>query len=214
LSSSYETFNLAHQPAQDNNIENPSSHTHSNPDPLQEIRTNFDVLKAQYSALIKVLQTPLNDTPQQILSPLPSTFEEEEEKVVMHTQRVNTPVTRKSLRDSISDSFVEWFDAEDEGPQEFIMDVGQDAFDPPSRMHSVTNDISADNSSIDTDYEEATTTSVSVTHGESTSFGQMQVVRRTQLPALPPADEGSLFAILKKNVGKVCILIFSKITNL
>lgn len=204
------TFNLAHQTVQDNNTDAHSSHTHSNVDPLQEIRTNFDVLKAQYSTLVKLLQTPLNDTPQQILSPLPSTFEEEEEKVAIRTQRVNTPVTHKSLRDStttMSDSFVEWFDAEDEGPQEFIMDVGQDAFEPPSRMHSVTNDISADNSSIDTDYEEALTTSVSVAHGESTSFGKVQVVRRTQLPALPPADEGSLFAILKKNVGKVCISI-------
>jgi hypothetical protein len=30
-----------------------------------------------------------------------------------------------------------------------------------------------------------------------------EVVRRTQLPSAPVADEGSLFTVLKKNVGKV-----------
>ncbi|KAF9480033.1 oxysterol binding protein [Pholiota conissans] len=188
---------------QDGNVDGHSSHPLTFTDPLQDIRTKLDALKVQYSTLVKVLQTPLHDTPQQMLSPLPSTLEEEEEMALACAQRVNTPVTHKSLRDSVttmSDSFVEWFDAEDEGPQEFIMDAGLDMSEPPSRMLSVNNDNATDSSSIDTDYEEALTASVSgVVQANSKSSGQLQVVRRTQLPALPPADEGSLFAILKKN---------------
>lgn len=151
------------------------------------------------------IQSPLHDNNQQSPSPLSFT-EEEDERVPTPSQRVATPATRRSVRDStatMSDSFVEWFDAEDEGPEEFILDVTNAVSEPPSRMLSVVNDISADNSSIDTEYEEALAQSVSPTRDQMAVTGQIQVIRRTQLPTLPPADEGSLFAILKKNVGKV-----------
>ena len=35
------------------------------------------------------------------------------------------------------------------------------------------------------------------------STEQKAIIRRTQLPSPPVGDEGSLFAVLKKNVGKV-----------
>ncbi|KAF8973772.1 oxysterol binding protein [Flammula alnicola] len=193
-----------HSMHQDNNGDNQQNTNHSIPESLQEVRTKFDVLKAQYSALLKSMQASLSDAAQQTLPPLPYTPEEEEEAPT-HAQRVNTPVTRKSMRDSMttaSESFVEWFDAEDDGPQEFIMDVPQDASEPPSRMLSVTNDSSTDTSSIDTDFEDALLMSASILVTETTPFGQVQVIRRTQLPCPAPTDEGSLFAILKKNVGK------------
>lgn len=188
------------------------SPTHALPDSLQDLKTKFDVLKAQYDLLVSAMQNPLHDATQQRHSPLPYTAEEEEEATATHSQRVNTPVAHKSMRDSMttmSDSFVEWFDAEDDGPEEFIMDDTNAVSEPPSRMLSTASDASADNSSIDTDYEEALAISTVEPTDESTLVGQVHVVRRTQLPTLPPADEGSLFAILKKNVGKVCTFSYS-----
>lgn len=142
------------------------------------------------------MQESLNDST--LMVPLPPTVEEEE-TAEHFGQRTSTPATRKSFRDSIastSDSVVEWFDAVDEGPQEFIMELGQEMSEPGSRMLST----SAETSSIDTDFE---STSVSEPLPETVTSGTAQIVRRTQLPCLPPSDEGSLFAILKKNVGKV-----------
>ncbi|KJA26139.1 hypothetical protein HYPSUDRAFT_37022 [Hypholoma sublateritium FD-334 SS-4] len=180
------------------------SPSHALPDSLQDIKAKFDVLKAQYDVLVSTMQNPLYDATQQRHSPLPYTAEEEE-ATATHNQRVNTPVAQKSMRDSMatmSDSFVEWFDAEDDGPEEFIMDDTNALFEPPSRTVSTTNDARSDNSSIDTEYEEALAISTVKPTDESTLVGHVHVVRRTQLPTLPSADEGSLFAILKKNVGK------------
>ena len=185
---------------------------HALPDSLQDLRTKFDALKAQYDLLVSAMQHPLHDSTQQRHSPLPYTAEEEEEATTAHSQRVNTPIARTSMRDSvatISDSFVEWFDAVDDGPEEFIIDDTNAASEPPSRMLSVVNDASADNSSIDTDYEEALAIPTVEPTDDSVLVGQAHVVRRTQLPTLPPADEGSLFAILKKNVGKVCAFCYN-----
>ena len=148
------------------------------------------------------MQVSLSEAIQQAHPPLPFTAEEEENSPT-YRQKATTPVTRRSLRDSItstSGSFVEWFDA-DEGPQEFIMEPGQDMSEPPSRLLSNANE--PDTSSIDTDIEEPDTVYAPTQEIEYLSFGDTQVIRRTQLPCLPPSDEGSLFAILKKNVGKV-----------
>lgn len=160
-------------------------------------------MKAQYSTFLKVMQVSFTEAAQQIQPPLPFTAEEEEH-APSHHQRVTTSVTGISLRDSTitssSGSFVEWFDA-DEGPQEFVMEPGQEMSEPPSRILSTTNE--RDTSSIDTDFEEPDTLSSPTQEIGYLSFGDPQVVRRVQLPCLPPTDEGSLFAILKKNVGKV-----------
>jgi len=148
------------------------------------------------------MQASLNEATQQVQPPLPFTAEEEE-NAPTHRQQPTTPVAGRSLRNSIastSGSFAEWFDA-DEGPQEFIMEPGQDMSEPPSRMLSAANE--PDTSSIDTDIEEPDTLSSPTQEIGYLSFGDTQVIRRTQLPCLPPSDEGSLFAILKKNVGKV-----------
>jgi len=147
------------------------------------------------------MQLSFNEATQQAHTPLP--FTAEEEKVPSHRQRVATAVTGISLRDSIttsSGSFVEWFDA-DEGPQEFVMEPGQEMSEPPSRMLSTANE--RDSSSIDTDFEEPDTLS---SPAQEIGCLSPQVARRVQLPCLPPSDEGSLFAILKKNVGKVMAL--------
>ena len=166
--------------------------------------TRFDVLKAQYTALVKIMQESISESAQQIPS-LPVTAEEEEApQSTYDTPLASTPPTiRKSFRDSItttSDSIVEWFDAVDEGPQEFILETGPEMSEPPSRLLSASPD---ETSSIDTDIEEAVEPSLPLR--ESIASDAYPIIRRTQLPCPAPADEGSLFAVLKKNVGKVSV---------
>lgn len=190
-----------HHHSQDSGGEASPESSRSVSESLDEVKTNFDALKAQYSTLVKSMQISFNEATQQAHSPLPFTAEEEE-NTPSHRQRVTTAVTGISLRDSItssSGSFVEWFDA-DEGPQEFFMEPGPEMSEPPSRMLSTATE--RDTSSIDTDFEEPDTLSSPVQEIGYPSIGDLQVARRVQLPCLPPSDEGSLFAILKKNVGK------------
>ncbi len=134
------------------------------------------------------------------ISPLPFTPEEVFVKRAPTTKSVSA--SRRSARNSIettaSESFVEWFDAEDEGPQEFIMDVGPEVSEPFSRLDPMDDD----DSSVNTDIAKHECLASPVSEG-LLNQDKLQVVRRTQLPCLSPGDEGSLFAILKKNVGKV-----------
>lgn len=177
------------------------------PETVKEVRAKFDVLKAQYSVLAKVLQTSLHDLNPPISS-LPFTPEEDihEEAHPMRSSSVKHKPLRNSMAISVDESVVEWFDAEDDGPQEYVMDVGPEISEPGSRLVPLDED----NSSVDTDiggYDQ-----LSSPIPEEVHAGQAQVVRRTQLPCLPPSDEGSLFSILKKNVGKVggmmCIVYY------
>jgi hypothetical protein len=172
---------------------------------LQDVKVKFDSLKEKYESLVKAMYVSL-DAGQQVLAPLPFTVEEEE-TLPSHELRANTPNARRSIRDSMtttSGSFVEWFDAEEGGPQEFIMDYAQDASEPASRIVSTTIESTADSSSVDTDFEDDDATPLEAPTAQDTSSGLLQVVRRTHLPCPAPPDEGSLFAILKKNVGRVC----------
>ncbi|CAA7266632.1 unnamed protein product [Cyclocybe aegerita] len=191
---------LAHQqPPESSSPGQQDSGQHLLPESLQEVRNKFEALKAQYTALVKVIQSSLNDAGQTTPT-RPSTVEEEHH---VHIPRTTSPTTRKSYRDSVattaSDSFVEWFDAVDEGPQEFVLDVPSE---PPSRILSVDSEATTDTSSVDTDLEEPTAVTSPMMESLPALPSQVHVVRRTQLPCLAPSDEGSLFAILKKNVGK------------
>ncbi|KAF8167899.1 Oxysterol-binding protein-domain-containing protein [Crassisporium funariophilum] len=177
------------------------------PESLQGLMLSFDTLKVQHGALLKAMQTSLSDVIQPLPSSLPSTAEEEE-FIEEFNQRSLTPVTRRSFRDSMgttaSDSFVEWFDAIDEGldgPQEYILEAERGASEPGSRLLTQSPS-TADNSSIDTDIEELDTSPAKTPDLVTTPFGNVQVTRRTHLPSPPASDEGSLFTILKKNVGK------------
>lgn len=109
---------------------------------------------------------------------------------------------RTSISTSTSDSL--WFDAPefDDGPEEFLLEsTGADDHGPDSRI--IDSNDREDANSGDTDIEEEETPKREPIELPS---DPSQVVRRSQLPSLPPADEGSLFAVLKKNVGKVCYL--------
>jgi oxysterol-binding protein-related protein 3/6/7 len=173
---------------------------------IQRIRSVFDTLKSQHSALLKAMQTSL---PDMVPKSLPPTAEEEVE-TVYQTPRSLTPRTRRSLRDSvatsISDSPLEWFDAMDalDGPEEFVLEPVQDAPEPVGLM-ATDGQSNSDNSSLDTNINDLASLSASTPELVATSSGIYKVMRRTQLPVPSCSDEGSLFTILKKNVGKVCM---------
>ena len=169
---------------------------------IQQIRSLLDTLKSQHSALLKAMQPSLPDIVTHSLSPTA----EEEESAEYQTPQSLTPKTRGSLRESItthSDSPLEWFDATDvfDGPEEFVLEpvqavpVSVDLLEADSQSNS-------DDSSVDTDDLDSLAAPAPAV---ATSSGGFNVMRRTQLPVPSFRDEGSLFTILKKNVGKVCV---------
>ena len=170
---------------------------------IQQIQSVLDTLKSQHSALLKAMQPSLPDI---VLSPAA----EEEESTEYQTPQSLTPKPRRSLRESMTTSFsdspLEWFDATDvfDGPEEFVLEPVQDV--PVSvGLLEADSQSNSDNSSIDTDIDDLDSLSVPTPEVVATSSGGFKVMRRTQLPVPSFRDEGSLFTILKKNVGKVCV---------
>ncbi|KAF9015367.1 oxysterol binding protein [Cyathus striatus] len=174
---------------------------------LQQIKVSLEVLKSQHASLAKAIQGLAIDSAHSAHSfPLPSTAEEE--KVYENVSpRIHSPIVRKADRMSIATTSdaSEWFDAVEfeDGPEEFVMDAHNTLDGPESFGRFPTNDDSrssidnSDASSVDTDLEEDVGVPTTLT-GETSG----KVIRRTALPSAPPGDEGSLFTILKKNVGK------------
>ncbi|KAI8995464.1 Oxysterol-binding protein-domain-containing protein [Trametes punicea] len=170
---------------------------------LKRMTTALEQLKNQYSALNKTFHSyPSIDTnvSAAVGSPLPSTAEEDE----AHTP-TGEGQKRMSVFSSHSDGSV-WYDApEYDGPEEFLLDVT-----PPAVEDNQGNKLFSTNSRLtDTDTTEAGSSTGMDTDSESEetaaqSFTEEPTVihRRTSLPSGPVGDEGSLFAVLKKNVGK------------
>lgn len=117
--------------------------------------------------------------------------------------RVRSALQRASMS-SVTDSI--WYDAEEYGAEEYIMnDEPEDETVVMTRGSStLTGDtnLSTERGGSDEDVDIAT---VDDTPDEKV---ELPINMRTRLPARPNGDEGSLFAILKKNVGQV-IYIFA-----
>lgn len=185
----------------------------------QRVEEALDAMKIHYALLLRSANhhphthTPLFDQSQSSLSsPLPTTAEEDESYATKRPhsrtsfRAASRAMKRASTGTSISDA--EWFDAmEGDGPEEYILDSqGADgtSTEPPSRI--LTNDsrssLGQDQSSNgDTDFNES---EPGTPHpSDADKLSNLHVVRRTVLPSPVVGDEGSLFAVLKKNVGKV-----------
>ena len=178
--------------------------------------TALSQLKNQHSALTKTFQSypgTIDTTSfSNLASPLPITAEEDDE--------VQTPSTatggknRQSLFSSHSGDGSVWFDApEYNGPEEYVLDVT-----PPEESQDkvLSTDSRLTERTDMTDMTDVTdvTDAGSSTGVESDSESEAEppklaaeefavVQRRTALPSGPVGDEGSLFTVLKKNVGKV-----------
>ncbi|KAG1783723.1 Oxysterol-binding protein-domain-containing protein [Suillus placidus] len=168
---------------------------------FQQINTALASLKSQHAALLKSLAHDVTAPPTARGSPLPTTTEEKEAEP-LSTSRFNTALTRRSnlaiSMSSLSDSaHNEWFDAEEDLGEEFFLDVPNP--DEEREFIVPQSETSSLNQTASSDEEEH---SPPLAHDTDPSVNARQVVRRTRLPSGPMGDEGSLFAILKNNVGK------------
>lgn len=196
------------------------SHISDNTSQCQErVMTALNSLKVQHAALLKSMPAhPISDLSRFMQASLPITTEEEEQSD-QHERSggpyLTSPKSKRSRHSSIStivtDS-VQWFDALDVA-EEFVMDVPVTPAGNGSPSHFVPDTRSAisnqEDSSADTDTEEHDKSSLLSGKGPRAGIKPSDetpaVVRRTKLPASPTGDEGSLFTILKKNIGKVCV---------
>ncbi|KAJ4476763.1 oxysterol binding protein [Lentinula aciculospora] len=194
------------------------------PTSYQRIHTALESLKVQHVTLLKSLQglsildTTQSAHPSAQASPLPGTAEEEEREEGFPDHASEEKFTssfrprskRTSIATTTTDSVNDWFDAsEGEGVQEFVLDdqASPDNGEIPTR--TVTSDSRSsldqpEESSLDTDIEDLGEEPPVIDDvGQKNEVrGTSQVIRRTHLTAPVTGDEGSLFAVLKKNVGK------------
>ncbi|KAK2461755.1 hypothetical protein APHAL10511_006218 [Amanita phalloides] len=156
---------------------------------IQHAMTILNNLKVQHISLTTSLQpfVRLEATYGLRSSPLPTTAEEESVDTPLHSRHNSFATT--------SDSTIEWYDAPD-GPEEYVMCMDEQGH----VEHILSSDSrstyqSEGDSGVDTDIEDDTQEG----YGGS---GSVHVIRRSELPAAIASDEGSLFTILKNNVGK------------
>ncbi|KAJ6509279.1 oxysterol binding protein [Mycena vitilis] len=173
--------------------------------PAQRVHDALETLKTQHAALLKSINSlaVLDASQTRRGSPLPMTAEEESTTPQANSPSPSftTPHSRQRtsiLTTTTSESVNEWFDADSDGAEEFVLDIppALDSRQPSKIMGDDDSRSSLGHSSVDTDV--AGEPSSLVTAADLV----VEVNRRTRLPAAPVGDEGSLFAILKKNVGK------------
>lgn len=188
----------------------------------------METLKTQHETLLKSLhalsyiETGTNPSTARA-SPLTSTAEEEDTQTIYsqdpHSDnRFSTPIRRRSTRASIattvSDGTVaEWFDAPD-GGEEFILEIDEPT---PGEEKDEGTLMGSDSTSLygssDADEEGIAAELLWESEEEAeeieASAKTKQVARRTELPSGPIGDEGSLFSVLKKNVGKASVFLAS-----
>ncbi|KAJ7139866.1 Oxysterol-binding protein-domain-containing protein [Mycena epipterygia] len=182
--------------------------------PTQRVHDALETLKTQHAVLLKSIHSlALLDTAQSMRgSPLPITAEEEETTEPLTyspSASFSTPHSRKRasiLTTTTSESTNEWFDADsiNDGAEEFVLDIPPAQLDSrqPSKIISNDSRSSLGRSSVDTDIVGEPSRAPSESSTADPNHGAVQITRRTHLPAPPVGDEGSLFTILKKNVGK------------
>lgn len=189
---------------------------------VQKIQDVLDILKHQHAALTRII--PAHSTLDLVHSPiagssLAATHEEDGEHTPTTSASLAKKLARMSVMSSNSGGSISiWFDApEPEGAEEFILDAspgdegdigildeGIQPASPTSQFENVSG--SEPTTDADTDGEsetEAETTPETALTSLAVSQEERKIVRRIELPSGPVGDEGSLFAVLKKNVGKV-----------
>ncbi|KAL1729778.1 Oxysterol-binding protein-domain-containing protein [Schizophyllum commune] len=173
----------------------------------QQVFSLLDTLKNQHATLSKLLTATVS-----LDTTLPKTSEEDEEQLVDSPRETEHWVvphgrTKRFSSSTTASSSLEWFDAEDDadGAEEFVLDT-RTAGDESQPSQITTDSSSVEKaedeetarSSMDTDIEDEPARKSSV----EAPLGQQAVVHRTQLPSPVVGDEGSLFSVLKKSVGK------------
>jgi hypothetical protein len=172
----------------------------------RRVQNALEALKLQHAHLAQSMQT-LSTTLQPSIqgSPMPDAVQD----IPAHLPTSFSRVGRRNSTSTVS-SIHEWFDAMDglgDGAQEFVMDIPNtvEEREEERKGTGIGSPSSVDHDESDSDSSEDAETvarALNTEHGRQRSTA-LDVIRRTQLPVGPASDEGSLFAILKKNVGKV-----------
>ncbi|KAF8499202.1 Oxysterol-binding protein-domain-containing protein [Russula emetica] len=176
--------------------------------PYDRLQSAIAALKAQHEALGGLIPSLDNIPPSVLGSPLPATVEEQSDGS-QTPARFASPIARRtwaSTVTSLSDGGSIWFDAADEldGAEEFILDPPHSEACAPEDRIPVLDGQSTSNASeeSDTDDEEEVARLSLAVSDRIVKAGAQQLTHRTSLPSGPVGDEGSLFAVFKKNVGK------------
>lgn len=177
--------------------------------PYDRLQLAIAALKAQHEALSGLIPFLDNIPPGVIASPLPATVEEQSDGS-QTPARFASPIARRtwaSTVTSLSDGGSIWFDAVDEpdGAEEFILDPPHSEAGALEDRIPVLDGQSTLNASEESDTDdEAEVARLSLAVSDRiVKAGAQQLTHRTSLPSGPVAGEGSLFAVFKKNVGKV-----------
>lgn len=179
--------------------------------PYDRLQSAISSLKTQHATLSGLIPLVDNNPSSVHASPLPATVEEPSSDGSHSPGRISSPIARKtwaSTVTSLSDGGSIWFDAMDEpdGAEEFFLDpppMEAGAFEDRMPVFDGQSSSHLSGESSDTDEEEGLGRLSLAASERGTRAGTQQVVHRTTLPSGPVADEGSLFALFKKNVGKV-----------
>ncbi|KAH0838476.1 Oxysterol-binding protein-domain-containing protein [Lanmaoa asiatica] len=170
---------------------------------LQRVQIVLESLKSQHAALLRSLYAVQNDTLPPTM-PLPKPAEEKTDELLSasgFSASLSHQSNRISSMTDLSDgALVEWFDAEDNIGEEFLLE------DPSLEEEKARLALRSGNSSLD-EYGSASSDEenhipLQTVRDDDSALHARQIVRRTHLPSGPVGDEGSLFAMLKKNVGK------------
>lgn len=144
--------------------------------------------------------SPLATTVEESVSPTPSSY-----------GTIGRGSKRMSVVSAHSDGSV-WYDApEFDGPEEFVLDASpgeddQSKFFEPDTSSTANNTETAGSSDTESETDSIVKHPEETPSTAQTSTEHIRTTRREQLPSPPVGDEGSLFAVLKKNVGKVRII--------
>ncbi|KAI9572777.1 Oxysterol-binding protein-domain-containing protein [Boletus coccyginus] len=193
-----------HVTQEDGTLTRPSPDTNVNIH-VRRAHIALESLKSQHATLLRSLYVLQNDAlpPTMRGSPLPKTIDEKTDEL-LSASGFSASLSHRSNRISsttdLSDSApVEWFDAEDKFGEEFFLE------DPTPEEDKARLVLQSGDSGLN-DYGSASSdeedTPPKTVRNDDSSLRACQVLRRTRLPSGPVGDEGSLFAMLKKNVGK------------
>lgn len=190
-----------------------SASTYTPDTPFQRLQLAIEALQHQHSALV-TSTTTLHHVdpviPSSRASPLATTVEEQSFASPSSSNYGTSgrASKRMSVLSAHSDGSV-WYDApEFDGPEEFVLDAtpgdeDQSKFFEPDTRSTTNNTETVGSSDTETDADSIRKKSDERPSTTLTSTEILQVTRREELPSPPVGDEGSLFAVLKKNVGKV-----------
>lgn len=170
---------------------------------FQRIQEIMDALKSQQADLLRSLHAPPHtDSAPPAPPPLAPTPEERGDfrspsRFSTLAGRQSRRMSRMSISTTASDA--EWFDA----GEEFTLDEPTPEEEKADVAVEDDDDDIHDSGSSDEEYHPTPTRRPSRASRTPSQLSAKHVVRRTRLPSGPVGDEGSLFTILKKNVGKV-----------